>query len=152
MLTIQKINVIPLLATLRRKMSYKRKIDAYKFVIKEIERKVEDVDLYDNLLISYARFTEWLEREYPGQTEWDQSSLEAAIEPWGFGSWREYSEDVGHPESTCQRHAVKGEDYKTFRGRFVSCQDSADQFKRELDSGKRGNRPKKLGITWTDQS
>ena len=116
----------------------KRKSEAYEFVIEEIAKKVEDMGLHDKLLISYARFTEVLEREYPGQTKWDQSSLEAMIEPWAFGSWKEYSKYVGHPDRTCRRHAVKGEDYKTFCGRFVSCQGSADQFKLELDSDKLG--------------
>ena len=122
---------------------FKRKSEAHKFVIEEIEKKVKDGDLYDKLLISYARFTEFLEGEYPGQTEWSENDLKSLIEPWGFGSWQEYSKYVGRPDRTCRRHAVKGEDYKTFCGRFVSCQGSADQFKRELDSGKRG-RPRKV--------
>ena len=66
-----------------------------------------------------------------------------------FRSWKEYSEYVGYPERTCQRYAVKEEDYKTFCGRFVTCPASADQFKKELDSGQRGNRPKKVSF---DQS
>ena len=119
-------------------IKFKIKSEAHEFVIKEIEKKVENGDLYDKLLISYPRFTEVLEREYPGQKEWAQSSLEALIEPWVFGAWKEYSEYVGIPERTCRRHAVKGEDYKTFCGRFVTCQGSADQFKRELDTDKPG--------------
>jgi hypothetical protein len=121
----------------------KRKIDAHKFIDEVMFDKIEDGKLFDRLAISYPKFTQWLEREYPGKKEWDQSSLGAAIEAWGIGSGKEYSERVGYPERTCQRYAVKGEDYKQFCGRLVSCPDSADQFKRELDSGERGNRPKK---------
>jgi hypothetical protein len=111
-----------------------------------------DVQDYDKLLITYARFTELLDREFPGQTEWDQRSLESLIKPWGLRSWSGYSKRIGYPERTLQRYTKKGEDYEMFAGSFVACTNSADQCKKELDSGKRGNRPKKLGITWTDQS
>ena len=127
---------------------FKKKSDAHNFICEVIWNKIEDGILSDSLMISYGRFAEWLVREYPGKTEWDQSSLSTAIEEWNFGSWWEYAEYTGCPERTCQRYAVKGEDYKLFCGKFVSCQASADQFKRELDYGKRGNRPK----FWTDPS
>ena len=127
---------------------FKRKIDAHRFIDEVMLEKIEGMELFDRLAISYPKFTQWLEREYPGKKEWDQSSLEAAIEAWGIGSGKEYSKRVGYPERTCQRYAVKGEDYKTFCGRLVTCTDSADQLKKELDSGKRGNRPKKT--PWTD--
>lgn len=133
---------------------FERKTDAHKFITEEVlaiklrcpDKECDECDrckMYEGLEISYARFTEWLPREYPGSTKWMQNSLEAAIEPWAFKSRAEYVEYVGYPDRKCRRYGVKGEDYKVFNGRFVSCQASADQFKRELDAGIRGNRPKK---------
>lgn len=135
---------------LRKKMEpFKKKSEAYEFTLDGVMiEKIEDVDLYDRLQMSYQKFCKWLEREYPGKTEWDQTSLSAAIERWSFGSWSEYSEHLGYPERTVQRYAIPGEDFKKFCKCILACQSSADQFKKELDAGIRGNRPKK----WTHQS
>jgi hypothetical protein len=132
---------------------FERKIDAHEFIVKKLSERLrcpdkdcddcDDCEMFESLGITYARCTEWLTREYKGATEWMQNSLEAAFEPWAFKSWDEYAEYVGYSERTCRRYAIKGEDYNLFNGRFVSCQASADQFKQELDAGKRGNRPKK---------
>jgi hypothetical protein len=121
---------------------FKKKTDAYKCLLDTLEKKVEDGDLYDRLMISYARFTEWLPREYAKATGWQQDSLHAAVEPWFCDSWRSYAEYVQYSERTCQRYAVKGQDYQVFCGRMVSCQGSADRFRYELDHGLRGNRPR----------
>ena len=123
-------------------MRYDRKIDSWEFFTQVIADRVEDCELADSLMIGYPRFTELLDRVFPEANEWEQSSLGALIEPWGFGSWSEYAEYVEHPERTCQRYAKKGKDYRVFNGRFVTCQASADQFKRELDWGLRVTGPR----------
>lgn len=128
---------------------FKTKTEAHEHLIENLQKKIENENLCDRLHISYARFTEWLAREYPEAISWQQNSLNAAVEPWFFTSCSEYAAYTGYPERTCQRYAVKGEDYKVFCGRFVSCQASADQFKQELDEGLRGNRPR---TRWTDVS
>jgi hypothetical protein len=123
---------------------FKKKSEAYKFTLDDVvNEKIKDVDLADRLQMTCQKFYKWLEREYPGKTEWDQTSLNAAIEHWRFGSWDEYSDYLGYPKGTVRRYAIEGQDYKKFRKCILACQSSADQFKHELDKGLRGNRPKK---------
>jgi hypothetical protein len=119
---------------------FEKKSDAHKYLCETVQNKVKDGEVCEKLEPDYPRFTQWLEREYPGATSWQSNSLWFAVESWAFYSWGGYAEYVGYPPRTCQRYAVKGQDYKCFRGRFAACPDSADQFRFELDHGLRGNR------------
>ena len=108
--------------------------------VQEISDKLQE--------FSYAKFTLFLKREYPGATKWMSNSLESIVKPWGIIGWPGYSDYTGIPKRTCQKYTIKNEDYELIRGNLVAVPSSADQFKKEMEFGLRGNRPK----NWTHQS
>lgn len=158
---------------IREKMKkFKKMTEAHDFFIRKIQEKIvcpipEDEffkltfnncsssdycnvqDILDKLQVfSYAKFTGFLKRMFPKATEWQAKSLESIIKPWNILGWNGYSEYTDIKERTCQKYAVPNEDYEVICGCLVSCQNSADQFRLEMEAGLRDNRPIKK--RWTD--
>jgi hypothetical protein len=130
-----------------KKQSFK---DAFKYLMETINgnnedrpARIEDQELADQLQMSYARGIDWLRREYPGAENYDTSSLDYAIKPWGIVGWPDYAERARSSIGTCRRYAVNKKDYEIFAGKLVAVPSSVDQFGREVRAGLRTSR-------WTD--